>query len=348
MPGNYIIPPFHTVEKYNADEAFTPKSTPIEILLKDEALVRELEITDIPDGHIAVRKEQGNIAGVHTSGKTYFWKGLRERTMKLLNLNDPESAASEDRALLTHTLLKDFVIDYYVEAYQKGVLFLDRVFKGVLESGTYYFWRGVKPVDVYVADIRQQQLEISGQEIMTGDKVPLRLNFFCHYRVTDVKKAIFDIANSHDEQFRVLLQVALRNYIGGLSFDEVIEQKDSIGKKVTALVKEDAAKLGLELGTSGIKDIILPGEIRTIMNQVIIAEKQAQANVIMRREETASTRSLLNTAKLMEENAVLFRLKEFEYIEKIAEKINQITLSGNGQIVEQLRELFIPAAKKTE
>jgi hypothetical protein len=85
------------------------------------------------------------------------------------------------------------------------------------------------------------------------------------------------------------------------------------------------------------------------MNQVIIAEKQAQANVIMRREETASTRSLLNTAKLMEENAVLFRLKEFEYIEKIAEKINQITLSsGNGQIIEQLRELFVPAVKKAE
>jgi regulator of protease activity HflC (stomatin/prohibitin superfamily) len=68
-----------------------------------------------------------------------------------------------------------------------------------------------------------------------------------------------------------------------------------------------------------------------------------QANVIMRREETASTRSLLNTAKLMEENEILSRLKEFEYIERISEKINQITVAGGTQILDQLRQLFVPS-----
>jgi hypothetical protein len=64
------------------------------------------------------------------------------------------------------------------------------------------------------------------------------------------------------------------------------------------------------------------------MNGVLIAEKKAQANIIMRREETASTRSLLNTAKLMEENAMLWKLKEMEYVEKIADKISNISVSG--------------------
>lgn len=77
------------------------------------------------------------------------------------------------------------------------------------------------------------------------------------------------------------------------------------------------------------------------MNQVLVAEKRAQANIITRREETASTRSLLNTAKLLEENAMLFRLKEMEYVEEIAEKINNISVSGNGQIVDQLKQLFL-------
>jgi shikimate kinase len=51
---------------------------------------------------------------------------------------------------------------------------------------------------------------------------------------------------------------------------------------------------------------------------------------------------LLNTAKLMEENEILFRLKELEYIERISEKINKVSLSGGGQMLEQLKQLFIP------
>jgi hypothetical protein len=62
----------------------------------------------------------------------------------------------------------------------------------------------------------------------------------------------------------------------------------------------------------------------------------------MRREETASTRSLLNTAKLMEENSMLFKLKEMEYVEKIADKINSISLSGGNQIIDQLKDIFVP------
>ncbi|RZJ63545.1 MAG: hypothetical protein EOO47_28400 [Flavobacterium sp.] len=102
-----------------------------------------------------------------------------------------------------------------------------------------------------------------------------------------------------------------------------------------------AEELGVKLADAGVKDIILSGEIKDIMNQVLIAEKKAQANMITRREETASTRSLLNTAKLMEDNAMLYKLKEMEYVEKIAEKINTISLSGSGQIVDQLKQIFV-------
>ena len=93
---------------------------------------------------------------------------------------------------------------------------------------------------------------------------------------------------------------------------------------------------------AGVKDIILPGEIRDIMNTVLIAEKRAQANVITRREEVASTRSLLNTAKLMEENPTLYRLKELEHIERICENVGNINLNGNGDVLSQLMGLMHP------
>ncbi len=68
--------------------------------------------------------------------------------------------------------------------------------------------------------------------------------------------------------------------------------------------------------------------MKEILNQVVEAEKAAQANVIKRREETAATRALLNTARLMDDNPVLMRLKELEVLEKVTEKIDKMTVFG--------------------
>ncbi len=124
-------------------------------------------------------------------------------------------------------------------------------------------------------------------------------------------------------------------------FDELLEKKDAIVPFILDAVKNTADNLGVAVNGFGIRDIILPGDVKDIMNKVLIAEKNAQANSIMRREETASTRSLLNTAKLMEDNTMLWKLKEMEYVEKIADKISNISVSGNGALIEQLKQIFV-------
>jgi regulator of protease activity HflC (stomatin/prohibitin superfamily) len=341
-PGNHFVSPFHKIVKYRVNEIFKPLVTPIEILLADADLAAELIIVDVPDNYIAIHKADGNIEGVLGPGKTCFWKGFRKREFLMVNLDSPASAMELDRAMLTHPEVLKYLASSAVESFQKGLLLIDRSFVRILDGGTYFFWKGSRSVSVEKVDLRQQQIEISGQEIMSRDKVPLRLNFFCHYRIVDVVRAGLEIKEL-DKQFHVILQLALREYIGTLSLDEILEKKEQIGSFIAETVRAQAKTLGLEVGYAGIKDVILPGEIRDIMNQVLIAEKKAQANVIMRREETASTRSLLNTAKLMEENEILARLKELEYIERISEKINQITLSGGTQILDQLKQIFVPS-----
>jgi regulator of protease activity HflC (stomatin/prohibitin superfamily) len=220
------------------------------------------------------------------------------------------------------------------------LFFIDKKFQNLLEPGNYYFWKGSKDVKIDKVDIRQQQLEIAGQEIMSKDKVTLRFNFVCQYKIIDPKKALLEIKNYSNELY-ILLQLVLREYVGGFTLDEILLKKQEIGDYVTQNLKEKTLNLGLDLIFAGVKDVILPGEIKDILNQVLIAEKKAQANVIMRREETASTRSLLNTAKLMEDNELLFKLKELEYIERISEKINQISISGGSQILEQFKQIFV-------
>ena len=97
---------------------------------------------------------------------------------------------------------------------------------------------------------------------------------------------------------------------------------------VAEAVRAEMAGIGVRVGAIALKDIVLPGDMREILNQVVSAEKQAQANLIRRREETAATRSLLNTAKLMEDNPLLVRLKELETLEKVSEKVEKITVLG--------------------
>jgi hypothetical protein len=169
----------------------------------------------------------------------------------------------------------------------------------------------------------------------------LRVNAYAQYRVADVEKALLQ-NKDYERQLYVSFQLALREYIGTMTLDELLEKKETIAPFILKAVTGNAKALGVDVIGFGIRDIILPGDVKEIMNQVLVAEKKAQANIIMRREETASTRSLLNTAKLMEDNAMLFKLKEMEYVEKIADKINSISVSGNGVLIDQLKQIFVP------
>ena len=212
-------------------------------------------------------------------------------------------------------------------------------FVKILDHGTYHFWNNEQTIKILKADMRQLQLEIAGQELLTKDKATVRINFYAQYKVTDIETALMH-NKDYEKQLYITLQLALRAFVGAYTLDELLEQKETIAQAVLENVKMQAKVLGTNVLHAGIRDVILPGDMKNIMNHVLIAHKKAQANVVTRREETAATRSLLNTAKLMEDNTMLFKLKEMEYVEKIADKIGEITVAGNGNVIEQLKDIF--------
>ncbi len=276
-----------------------------------------------------------------TAGRYAYWKGIVNYIFIGADTSKIEIDAAIDRSVLTSKPVIGYVRTSAVESYEKAVWFVNGQYQGILESGVHYWWKNNITVTVGKADIRQQQLEINGQEILTKDKAALRINAFAQYKVVAIEQALLH-NKEYDKQLYVAFQLALREYIGTLSFDELLEKKEAMAPLVLDRVKSNATALGVEVTGFGIRDIILPGDVKDIMNQVLVAEKKAQANTIMRREETASTRSLLNTAKLMEDNAMLWKLKEMEYVEKIADKISNISVNGNGDLVGQLKQIFVP------
>jgi SPFH domain / Band 7 family len=321
-----------------------PFIAPIElnILLQDAALAEALQVVEVKDNEIVLQYENGLLKHVLTAGRYTYWKSLVKNEFVRADISKIEITENIDRAILQSKLVAPYVRMYAIESYEKAILFVEGKYAQVLPSGIYYWWKNNIPVLVGKVDVRQQQMEINGQEILTKDKAALRINAWAQYRVADIEKALLQ-NKEYDKQLYVAFQLALREYIAGYGFDELLEKKDAMTPFILQQVKEKAAALGVEVAAFGIRDIILPGDVKDIMNQVLVAEKKAQANVIMRREETASTRSLLNTAKLMEDNAMLWKLKEMEYVEKIADKISNISVSGNGALVEQLKQIFVPA-----
>lgn len=320
-----------------------PFVAPVElsILLQDEAIVNALQVIEVADNELVLEYENGLLKQVLTPGRYAYFKSIVQRSFIRADISKIEITEPIDRTTLASKHLAPYVRTIIVESYEQAVLFVDGKYVQTLSSGVYYWWKNSIPVFVGKTDVRQQQAEINGQEILTKDKAALRINAQAQYRVVDIEKAF--LANKdYERQLYVLFQFALREYAGAFSLDELLEKKESMAPAVQHAISAKAIALGVEVTGFGIRDIILPGDVKDIMNQVLIAEKKAQANSITRREETASTRSLLNTAKLMEDNQMLCKLKEMEYVEKIAEKISSISVNNSGVLTEQLKQIFVP------
>lgn len=214
-----------------------------------------------------------------------------------------------------------------VPEYHVGLFYVDGKLDRVLEPGLHAYFRFNRELRTETVDLRLQALEVSGQEILTRDKVALRVNLTAGYRIDDVELAFARQAKPADYLYKEL-QFGLRAAVGTRTLDELLENKGVIDEVVSAHIRQAVEGFGLTIESVGVKDIILPGEMKTILAKVVEAEKSAQANVIRRREETAATRSLLNTAKVMEDNPVALRLKELETLEKVTEKIDKISVFG--------------------
>ncbi|WP_260426543.1 slipin family protein [Conchiformibius steedae] len=262
----------------------------------------------------------------------YFWKQPAQvLSFKHIDLKnglqiDAETVAQLKAAKFWQTDFADIVYVVEVPPQHQGLVYLDQVLQPVLNTGNYHYWQLARHVHAKVVDMRWQSCEISGQELLSEDKVSLRINAVCNYRVEDAPIWLAGHRRPDEYLYREL-QFAIRAVVGSKSIDQLLSDKQGIDEELTAMMQGRQLG-GIEIGSAGVKDIILPGEIRTILTRVVEAEKSAQANNIRRREETAATRSLLNTARVMEENPTALRLKELETLEKVTEKIDKISVYG--------------------
>jgi regulator of protease activity HflC (stomatin/prohibitin superfamily) len=223
-----------------------------------------------------------------------------------------------------------YFTEVVIESHEAGLLYVDGRLIERLEPGRHAFWTVDRKVEVKRLDLRPQAVEITAQEMLTRDRIALRVTLTALRRIADPQRAVAAVTDIDAWLYR-LVQFAIREAVAARTLDEVLSAKAVLDAELRAYVRERVAETGVEVMELGVKDVILPGEIRELVNKVVEAERTAKANLIRRQEETAATRSLLNTAKLMEENPLLLRLKELESIERLVEKVGRIDLhAGEG------------------
>jgi len=293
------------------------------------------QVIELGDYEVGYLYMDGKLTSVlPPATRQLYWRGPVDIKVEVQNIEKEYEVAHEKVSLLAHsraiimdTKIIESVLPVEIADQHVGLLFIDGELVKTLTSGLYVFWKFNRKIVVEHVDTRLQSMEVSGQEILTKDKVSLRVNLSAAYKIADPVKARSTLVNVTEFLYREL-QFAIREAIGTRPLDGLLANKGELDHVIFEAVKDKVIEHGIHVQGVGVKDIILPGDMKDILNQVVETEKAAQANVIKRREETAATRSLLNTARLMEDNPILLRLKELEALEKITEKIDKLTVFG--------------------
>lgn len=353
-PGkHWILAPFSRIELQIYDlTAPEFEHARVDFLVKEarETIEKYFDIVELGEQEAGLVYKNGKLADVLAPGKRQlYWKGPIEVRVDKLDIAREIELPTELARVLARAkaplaaAISDAVSTTEVPDTAVALLIVDGKFTKVLEPGLHVFWKFQRTLKIELVDHRVQTMEVSGQDLLTRDKVSLRVNLTALWQVIDAVKARAELSNFVEFVYKEL-QFALREAVGARTLDEMLGAKGELDREIEQKARGKIEQHGIALASVGIKDVILPGEMKDILNRVVEAEKAAQANLIKRREETAATRSLLNTARLMDENPTLLRLKELETLEKITEKVDKLTVFGglDGALKDLVR-IQVPA-----
>lgn len=340
-PGVYRFWDMHGRYQLQSQTISNPLHNPVnenvqELAELHPALFAEhIEYWQTGEYEVGLVYEQGVLREIKKPGqKGAWWKSHKNIQMKTLNIRDNYKVTPElvqlldnSRDALLAKSLQGSCAALRVPAGYTAFLNVDGDIDTELTPGVHMYWTLIRRIDIERFDLRLQNMEINGQEILTRDRVSLRINLTAMWKISDARTVMRELKDAEAYLYREL-QLALRTIVSTQTLDELLADKNSLNEQVLMLATQKVAAYGITIQSVGARDIILPGEMKSILTQVVEAQKMAEANLIKRQEETQATRSLHNTAKVMDGNPVLLRLKELEILEKITARINTLNVYG--------------------
>jgi regulator of protease activity HflC (stomatin/prohibitin superfamily) len=219
-----------------------------------------------------------------------------------------------------------------VREYERGLCYRDGKFVELLPPGRYVHWRW-EHTRIDPVDLRETSQTVEGQEILTSDKIGVRVTLIAQFRVIDPVAARHTV-EEYASQLYQDLQLSLREAITGRTLEDLLKERTVLSTKIQEEVGPRVRTYGVELTRVGVKDMVLPGAVRNVFLQEVEADLKGRASLVAARHEIAAARARANTAKLLQENPHILRMQELETLAQLASK------SGNVLIIPGLQSLW--------
>jgi len=310
----------------------------IDVLIDEPAVRDALTVVELADDERALVWKNGRLSWILGPGRHTFWTKPAELEVETYSVKDFIFTHPKVEAILGFKGSSLYLEAVRVEPQTRLLLYREGELVNELGPGLYVYWRNSGKLNYERVDLREQMMDVGGQEIMTADKVSIRVNLVVTHRVIDPRKAVESAIDFEQSLYREA-QLALRESVGTRSLDDLLASKDAVGEQIKSVIAEKAKAFGVVIDSVGLRDVILPGDMKCLLNEVILAQKQAEANLIRRREETAAARSQANTAKLLADNPVLARMKELEALQEILKGAKTTFVLGQGDVADQVKTL---------
>jgi len=340
-PGtHWFFDPFHrvNVEVVSQRTPFLPHEK-LDLIVKSGELKGHAQVFDLADDQRALVWIERRFAKIFGPGLYAYWTGQRTVRVEVIGVRRPRFEHDDLKVIVRTPSAREHLETGTVGRGCVGVLFQDGRYAETLESGPWAFWKGAADVRVVEVDLREMTLDVTGQEIMSADKVTLRLNAVATYRVIDPRRAVCT-ADDYKQALYREVQLVLRAVVGTRELDGLLADKEAVAAEAVALLTPRVESLGLRVESFGIRDLILPGDMKDLMNRVTEAKKAAEANLVTRREETAALRSQANTARILAENPTLMRLRELEVLEKVVTSGKLSVILGEKGLADRVANLI--------
>jgi regulator of protease activity HflC (stomatin/prohibitin superfamily) len=185
--------------------------------------------------------------------------------------------------------------EVFIKNTHRGLWYEDGVLVRVLDAGRHVIPGRAKligrraRVEVVLVDVRERELTIKGQEILTSDKVAIRVSIIVQFRVTDPAAALQNVAEYEDRLYSDV-QLAARRSLASMTLEDILTNRTRLSEDILAEVLAVAAVYGVAILRADVKDLIFPGNLQDIMNRVLATERLSEAQLVEARTKAETQR----------------------------------------------------------